>query len=265
MNKLKLCLIVSIIFNIILIFSNKKNVVRPMNNFNVLLTDILNCTNKNSKPKVSQKNGFYVLYNFIEGDVKVDYEETITLTAPADVRFLNNIVPLAIRWQAPMSIAVYTPGHDFYTALKVIAYLRSCTTPEIKQFVTFHLFFDEGHLPNVGKFTSLSILNYYYKFYYFSQRSRYWKPTRMNTTVTIKILPKRLKATNCTSNRMTCCFPLTSQETLQGKRPERTWCSRPTSSCFRRQISSRNSWISLERSPVSFGGTGTCLYCPCLK
>lgn len=44
-----------------------------------------------------------------------------------------------------MSVAVYSPGTDLISAMNVIFYLRNCNaaTDLVKEYVSFHLFFDK--------------------------------------------------------------------------------------------------------------------------
>ena len=55
--------------------------------------------------------------------------------------------------QGPVSVAVYAPGADFKETIDVILYLRNCIADEnIKNFVTFHVFYHTKHVPKeVGK------------------------------------------------------------------------------------------------------------------
>ena len=73
--------------------------------------------------------------------------ESVTYTTHGDVTFLDNLVPLAKRWDGPLSMAVYTPGSDYDAAMHSIAYLRQCTESDIRRKVTFHLVLDERHFP----------------------------------------------------------------------------------------------------------------------
>lgn len=44
-------------------------------------------------------------------------------------------------------MALYAPGSDFVSTLSSIRYLRQCGSPLIAEYVTFHLYFDTGHVP----------------------------------------------------------------------------------------------------------------------
>lgn len=89
------------------------------------------------------------LVNFIPAERKFRCHESITLVSQADFMFIDNIIPAVERWKGPISFAVYAPGDDFYVALQSIAYLRNCKSDLVKKYVTFHVFFDVGHFPEL--------------------------------------------------------------------------------------------------------------------
>lgn len=90
--------------------------------------------------------------NIIPANTTFKCHESITLVSQGDFVFLDNLVPAVKRWNGPVSFAVYAPGSDFYLALASIAYLRNCETDLMKKFVTFHVFFDVGHFPELVRF-----------------------------------------------------------------------------------------------------------------
>ncbi|XP_066141726.1 beta-1,4-glucuronyltransferase 1-like isoform X2 [Euwallacea fornicatus] len=108
---------------------------------------IFSCDNVDRSKRLAKRGLFYVIYNFVRAEKKFGCIDSITLSAPGDFRFLDNMVSLAQRWQGPISIALYAPGRDFYTALDSIAYLRNCQTYLIRDLVTFHIVFDEQYTP----------------------------------------------------------------------------------------------------------------------
>ncbi|CAH0553655.1 unnamed protein product [Brassicogethes aeneus] len=79
-------------------------------------------------------------------DKYVYHCDSITLSCPGDYRYMDNLALLALTWKGPISVALYAPGYDFLTTVKSIAYLRICKYKEIREFVTFHLFFEENHI-----------------------------------------------------------------------------------------------------------------------
>uniref|UniRef100_A0A8D8PPZ8 Beta-1,4-glucuronyltransferase 1 n=1 Tax=Cacopsylla melanoneura TaxID=428564 RepID=A0A8D8PPZ8_9HEMI len=111
------------------------------------LQDVIKCNDVNPYFSTAQRGDYWVLYNYILAERKFHCWESITYTSHADYTFLDNLVPLLERWQGPISIALYTPGTDFDNTLKVIKYLRECTTPLITELVTFHLYFPARHVP----------------------------------------------------------------------------------------------------------------------
>ncbi|XP_066141724.1 beta-1,4-glucuronyltransferase 1-like isoform X2 [Euwallacea fornicatus] len=113
------------------------------------LSSYFQCDNTYKHRMVSQRGSYYVIYNFVKAQRKFGCTESVTLSTPADYRFLDNIIPLVDRWRGPISIALYAPGHDFYTTLNSIAYLRNCKPAIVRQLVSFHLVFDQEHTPNI--------------------------------------------------------------------------------------------------------------------
>lgn len=75
----------------------------------------------------------------------------MTYTTHSDVTFLDNLIPLTERWQGPVSIAIYAPGRDFFRALAIIEYYRSCHEKSslIRDFVTFHIYAQFMHGPKI--------------------------------------------------------------------------------------------------------------------
>ncbi|KAJ8952966.1 hypothetical protein NQ318_006583, partial [Aromia moschata] len=123
---------------------------------NSSLVNIINCSNVVLEQNVYQRGNFVVFQNYIVAEKQFRCNESITLTSPGDYRFLDNVAPLVERWQGPISVALYAPGYDFFTTLQCIAYLRTCETALIREYVTFHLFFEHGHFPSkVGQGQSI--------------------------------------------------------------------------------------------------------------
>ncbi|CAH1132186.1 unnamed protein product [Ceutorhynchus assimilis] len=118
----------------------------------------LRCDIKYKDKEVIQRGHYYAIYNYVRAEKEFGCTETITLTAPADFRFLDNVVPLVEKWMGPISIALYAPGHDFYTTLRAISYLRNCGTDLIRKYVTFHIFFDQAHTPAARNGSSILTL-----------------------------------------------------------------------------------------------------------
>lgn len=79
----------------------------------------------------------------------VKCHETITYTTHGDLSFLDNLSDLVMRWEAPISFALYTPGADYDDAVESVLFLRSCHEHSwwISEFVTFHFFFELEHMP----------------------------------------------------------------------------------------------------------------------
>ena len=86
--------------------------------------------------------------NYVRADY-VHCHDTITYTTHSDFTFLENVIPLLERWEAPLSIALYAPGSDFDSTLSSIMYLRNCNPQGflVQQYATFHIFFDSQYFP----------------------------------------------------------------------------------------------------------------------
>lgn len=97
-----------------------------------------------------QSSKYTVLYNYVPADNLFGYNESITYTTHGTTKFLNHIENIAKRWNGPVSLAAYAPSTDFEDTLAVIQYLRQCSAPAIRQFTTFHLFFDTKYKPSIS-------------------------------------------------------------------------------------------------------------------
>jgi len=104
------------------------------------------------------RGDYWVLYNYITAEKHFQCNESITYTTHGGFEFFDNLEPLLHRWQGPLSLAVYAPGTDFETALETIFFYRDCTeTSLVRDYVTFHIFFDFDHIPSkVPKWQSLT-------------------------------------------------------------------------------------------------------------
>jgi hypothetical protein len=108
--------------------------------------ELFNCTKNKMAGRASAvktRKTYTVVTNFIVArrDLNCD-DPYITYTSHADFRYLDNLVPIVERWQGPVSLTLYIPNKDLYPTLQRIKYLRECTTPLMKEWVTFHLFAD---------------------------------------------------------------------------------------------------------------------------
>ncbi|KAF5275888.1 hypothetical protein FQR65_LT04127 [Abscondita terminalis] len=109
--------------------------------------EITKCLDKPLNARVQQRGDYWVLYNYVMAEKRHKCHESITYTTHADYSFLDNVLPLLERWQGPISVAVHAPGTDFSATIDSIAYLRDCTSPAVREFVTFHIYFSTKHVP----------------------------------------------------------------------------------------------------------------------
>lgn len=124
--------------------------------FDVKLRSILNCHDRDYEPYIGQRGDFWVLKNYVRAEHgELRCHEAITYTTHADYTFLDNLIPLLERWNAPVSLAMHAPGTDFQPTVNAIKYLRDCLAEShlVRQFVTFHIYFSSKHIPkNVPKY-----------------------------------------------------------------------------------------------------------------
>lgn len=111
---------------------------------------LINCFDHDYHQQTLQRGDFWVLQNYVRaehGDIKC--HESITYTTHADYTFLDNLVPLLERWNAPVSIAMHAPGTDFQPTLDSIRYLRECLPGShlVRAYTTFHIYFGTKHIP----------------------------------------------------------------------------------------------------------------------
>ncbi|RXG67652.1 Beta-1,4-glucuronyltransferase 1, partial [Armadillidium vulgare] len=114
---------------------------------NRIYPDFHQCSNPKLSKSFEQKGQFWVINNYIKASKDFNCDETITYTTHGEYYFLDNLVFLTERWQGPISVAVYAPGTDFDEAVKTIIHLRNCVSQNVKDFVTFHLYFESQHFP----------------------------------------------------------------------------------------------------------------------
>jgi len=121
------------------------------------LSPTSHCYNKELQFSQGLRGQYWVLYNYVKAEKLFQCNETVTYTTHGDFTFLDNLEPLLHRWQGPISIAVYAPGSDLEDTIDSILYHRDCTNSSlVRQFATFHLFFDFEHTPSqVPKWRSL--------------------------------------------------------------------------------------------------------------
>ncbi|XP_020806976.1 beta-1,4-glucuronyltransferase 1 isoform X1 [Drosophila serrata] len=111
---------------------------------------LINCFDHDYHQQTLQRGDFWVLQNYVRaehGEIKC--HESITYTTHADYTFLDNLVPLLERWNAPVSIAMHAPGTDFQPTLDSIRYLRECLPGShlVRAYTTFHIYFGTKHIP----------------------------------------------------------------------------------------------------------------------
>jgi len=113
-----------------------------------LITPDLKCHNSEQTFRQGLQGKYWILYNYFRAEKVFQCNESITYTTHGDFTFFDNIEPLLTRWQGPISIAVYAPGYDLEDTIDSILYYRDCSnTSLVRDFATFHVFFDFIHTP----------------------------------------------------------------------------------------------------------------------
>lgn len=111
----------------------------------------IHCYEKFNDLKIYDRGPFWIIENFIKAEPKKPYkcDEAVTYTTNLNFLFMDNIEPLVTRWQAPVSAAIYSPGTDYKSALDSVMYVRNCLNNSqlIREFVTFHFFYDQVYTP----------------------------------------------------------------------------------------------------------------------
>jgi len=113
---------------------------------------LFQCDDLTPRSYYALRGPYWVLYNYIKSERVFRCDESVTYTTHGDYTFLDNLIPLLERWQGPLSLAMYAPNEDFHETLIRIRYLRECSSKSklIRDFVTFHIFFDGNNYPKGG-------------------------------------------------------------------------------------------------------------------
>ncbi|KAL5273012.1 hypothetical protein ACFFRR_000031 [Megaselia abdita] len=144
---LKRLLIPFLVFVIIYIYLTNYST----NNTNQELKKLIKCSDKNFDFYVDERGSFWVLKNFIKAEHgPLKCYESITYSTTTDIKCIQNVILIAERWKAPISLALYTPNYVYENALNSIFYLRNCLPQSslIRKYVTFHIFFKLSERPN---------------------------------------------------------------------------------------------------------------------
>lgn len=113
---------------------------------NLLSSSVFNFNQSSSR--TDSKRTYIIHDNVIVGNAYGHYGDSayVTLTTQCSVDKLNMLFEMGDTWRAPMSIAVFVPGLDFYIAKVYIAYLRLCSQV-IRTNATFHFLYHRDMAP----------------------------------------------------------------------------------------------------------------------
>lgn len=119
-----------------------------------LCREKINCVDRSFERRVYQKQNYFVFENFYRAaHAPLNCAETVTLVTTADYPELGYLTALAKRWMAPISVALHCARKDYQTCLDSLIFLGTCLPKDsdryfFRRFVSVHLFFDEGKLPD---------------------------------------------------------------------------------------------------------------------
>ncbi|XP_030381169.1 beta-1,4-glucuronyltransferase 1-like [Scaptodrosophila lebanonensis] len=133
----------------------------------IRLFEFLNCTNRPLRLQRLQHGDYWLLQNLVVGQISrhMGCAESITLTTNADYTFFDNLEMLVQRWLGPISFAIFAPGRDVNDTLDAIQYVRNClpSSDLIRDYVTFHIYFPNGHMPTYVPYDEAEALTWPYK------------------------------------------------------------------------------------------------------
>ncbi|XP_014670632.1 PREDICTED: beta-1,4-glucuronyltransferase 1-like [Priapulus caudatus] len=88
----------------------------------------------------------YVVYASVHRSFKYVDDESVTLATHGGVRQLWRLLALVDAWDGPITVAVYAPASDFYSAYSAVLGLRDCSR-KLRYKVTFYMFYHRDHPP----------------------------------------------------------------------------------------------------------------------
>lgn len=129
----------------------KLNTIQDQSQYLSKLKQLTGCLDRPDNFRITQRRFFWVLENYIKPNKPPPKcHESVTYATHGEFTHLDNLIQLVSRWMAPISVALYCPGTDYQLALVSVIYLRNCLHQSrlIKEFVTFHFYFNRVHLEN---------------------------------------------------------------------------------------------------------------------
>ncbi|RWS28526.1 N-acetyllactosaminide beta-1:3-N-acetylglucosaminyltransferase-like protein 1, partial [Leptotrombidium deliense] len=102
------------------------------------------------------RDRYFVLRDFIPADTvnSIAFNASVTLSTQGTFEFLYHAEQLCLRWNGPISLAVYAPGDDLIASINVVYFLRSCSDKCVRQFVSWHFIFDRSFGPPLSNISS---------------------------------------------------------------------------------------------------------------
>ncbi|MCL4128103.1 UNVERIFIED_CONTAM: hypothetical protein GTU68_015827 [Idotea baltica] len=105
--------------------------------------------NIKKSPQLGQDGPYSVIYNYIPSVKNYKINDSVTYSTHTTTRFIQHIKELSIRWDGPISAAVYVPGYDFCSAITQILRLRVCGNSLVKKKVSWHIYWHEDSPPSI--------------------------------------------------------------------------------------------------------------------
>ena len=99
---------------------------------------------------VETRGRYTALTNFVSSDIIPKPIDSITLTTQSTYQYLYHIEEQCKRWEGPISVGVYAPGHEFSLNVHLIYYLRFCGNQCIQSNISWHLIYETESDPKTS-------------------------------------------------------------------------------------------------------------------
>ncbi|XP_030381238.1 beta-1,4-glucuronyltransferase 1-like [Scaptodrosophila lebanonensis] len=130
------------------------------------LRQLLKCNDRPLLMKRFRRGKYWIMENVVVGRKSrhMGCADSITFTTHGDYSFVDSLETLVGRWLAPISLAIFAPGHDIIATLEAIQYVRNCVPKSdlVSDFVTFHIYFPYRHMPEYVPLNETEALEYPY-------------------------------------------------------------------------------------------------------
>ncbi|XP_045601926.2 beta-1,4-glucuronyltransferase 1 isoform X2 [Procambarus clarkii] len=100
-----------------------------------------------TSPQLGEKSPYSVAYDWVAAARSFTANESVTYTTHTTPEMISHVGALAARWTGPLSVALFVPYSDFCLAAARVAFLRVCGPPDVKERVSWHLFWPRDTPP----------------------------------------------------------------------------------------------------------------------